>query len=136
MKRFFYLVVLMALGSSAQAGNSFSFVVAGHRITIEAPRDCNSPSCVSVSIPGIYPSRGERDRYDENDDASDAAAPAKPPAAAPQSAVQQQVGSAPIVQPASKPAVAPVASRTAASGPAGCFRSAGNRTTAPTNSAR
>ena len=76
MKRFFYLVVLMALSSSAQAGNSFSFVVAGHRITIEAPGDCNSPSCVSVSIPGIYPSRGERDRYDENDEASDAAAPA------------------------------------------------------------
>jgi uncharacterized protein (DUF2147 family) len=63
-----------------------------------------------VSIPGIYPSRGERDRYDENDEASDAAAPAKPPAAAPQSAVQQQVGSAPVVQPASKPAVEPVAS--------------------------
>ena len=110
MKRFFYLVVLMALSSSAQAGNSFSFVVAGHRITIEAPRDCNSPSCVSVSIPGIYPSRGERDRYDENDEASDAAVPAKPPVAAAQSAVQQQVGSAPVVQPASKPAVEPVAS--------------------------
>src|ERR1700691_4202734 len=110
MKRFFYLVVLMALSSSAQAGNSFSFVVAGHRITIEAPGDCNSPSCVSVSIPGIYPSRGERDRYDENDEASDAAVPAKPPVAAAQSAVQQQVGSAPVVQPASKPAVEPVAS--------------------------
>src|ERR1700722_7818709 len=110
MKRFLYLVVLRALSSSADAGNSFSCVVAGHRVTIEAPRDCNSPSCVSVSIPGIYPSRGERDRYDENDEASDAAAPAKPPAAAPQSAVQQQVGAAPAGQPASKPAVEPVAS--------------------------
>jgi hypothetical protein len=110
MKRFFYLVVLMALSSSAQAGNSFSFVVAGHRITIEAPQGCNSSSCVSVSIPGIFASRGERDRYDDADDAADAAAPAKPPAAAPQSAVQQQVGSAAVVQPASKPAVEPVAS--------------------------
>jgi len=108
MKRFLYPVVLMALSSSAQAGNSFSFVVAGHRIAIEAPRDCNSPSCVSVSIPGIYETRGGRDRDDDIDDtsdASDAAAPAKPSAGA-----QQQVSTPPIVQPASKPAVEPVAS--------------------------
>ena len=105
MKRFFYLVVLMALSSSAHAGSSFSFVVGGHRIRIEAPRDCNSPSCVSVSIPGIYETRGGRDRYDDIDDASDAAAPAKPPAV-----TQQQVSTPPIVQPASKPAVEPVAS--------------------------
>ena len=57
MKRFLCLAVLMALSSSAQAGDSFSFVVAGHR----APRDCNSPSCVSVSIPGIYETGGGRD---------------------------------------------------------------------------
>jgi Uncharacterized protein conserved in bacteria (DUF2147) len=105
MKRFLYAVVLMALTSSAQAGNSFSFVVAGHRVAIEAPRDCNSPSCVSVSIPGIYETGGGRDRYDDEDDASDAAAPAKPPAMA-----QQPVVSPATVQPASKPAVQPVAS--------------------------
>ena len=105
MKRFFYLAVLMALSSSAQAGNSFSFVVAGHRIYIEAPRGCDSPSCVSVSIPRFYETHGGRDRYDDIDDTSDAAAPAKPPAT-----VQQQVASPPIVQPASKPAVEPVAS--------------------------
>jgi hypothetical protein len=102
MKRFFYLVVLMVLSSSAQAGNSVSFVVAGHRVTIEAPRDCNSPSCVSVSIPGIYQTHGGRDRYDDDDDASDAAVPVKPPAAQ-----QQQVSS--IIQPASKPATEPTA---------------------------
>src|ERR1700693_1650807 len=71
MKRFRYLVVLMALSSSAHAGNSFSFVVAGHRVIIEAPRDCNSPSCVSVSIPGIYEARGVRDGDDDTDDSSD-----------------------------------------------------------------
>jgi uncharacterized protein (DUF2147 family) len=103
MKRSFYLVVLMALGSSAQAGNSVSFVVAGHRVTIEAPRDCNSPSCVSVSIPGVYETHGGRDRSDDNDDVSDAAVPVKPPAAQ-----QPQVSS--IMQPASKPATEPTAS--------------------------
>jgi len=108
MKRFLYLVVLMAFSSSAHAGNSFSFVVAGHRVIIEAPRDCSSPSCVSVSIPGIYETGGGRDRDDDLDDtsdASDAAAPAKPAAVA-----QQQVSTPPIVQPARKPAVEPVAS--------------------------
>ena len=106
MKRFLYLVVLITLSSSAHAGNSFSLVVAGHRVFIEAPRDCHSASCVSVSVPGIYEARGRRDRDDDdNDGTSDSAAPVKPPAAA-----QQQVASPAIVQPASKPVVQPVAS--------------------------
>ena len=105
MHRFFYLIALMALSSSAYAGNSLSFTVAGHRITVEAPRDCDSPSCVSVSIPGIYATRGRRDRDDDTGDAADVAAPGKPPAA-----VQQQAASTPVVQPASKPAVEPVVS--------------------------
>jgi Uncharacterized protein conserved in bacteria (DUF2147) len=105
MKRFLYLVVLITLSSSAHAGNSFSFVVAGHRIFIEAPRDCHSAACASISIPRIYQLRGGRDRDDDNDDTSDAAAPVKPPAAD-----QQQVVSPAIVEPASKPVVKPVAS--------------------------
>ena len=72
MKRFFYFVVLMLLSSSAQAGNSFSFVVGGHRIRIDAPRSCRSPSCVSVSIPGIYQTHRARER-DDIDAASSAA---------------------------------------------------------------
>lgn len=67
MKRICFLAVLMALSSSAHAGNSFSFVVGGHRIRIEAPRHCHSPSCISVSIPGIHQARRESDRLEEND---------------------------------------------------------------------
>ena len=126
MKRFLYLVVLMAFSSSAHAGNSFSFVVAGHRVIIEAPRDCNSPSCVSVSIPGIYEARGGRDGDDDTDDASDVAAPAKPAAVA-----QQQVSTPPIVQPASKPAVEPVASAPAPSAVAQVAASATPAVAAP-----
>ena len=62
MNRFYCLLALMLLSSPAHAGKSFSFVVAGHRIHIEAPRHCHSASCVSVSIPGIYQSRRSRDR--------------------------------------------------------------------------
>lgn len=79
MKRLCFLAVLMLLSSSAYAGNSFSFVVGGHRIRIEAPRHCHSPSCISVSIPGIYQARRGRDRFDEDD--RDVADPVKAPAA-------------------------------------------------------
>jgi uncharacterized protein (DUF2147 family) len=81
MKRCCYLLTLMLLSSSAYAGESFSFVVAGHRIHLEAPRGCNSTSCVSVSIPGIYQTRRRRER---EDDAVPQAAPANPPAPAPE----------------------------------------------------
>jgi len=81
MKRSFYLLVLMALSSSAHASEAFSFVVGGHRIRIEAPRHCRSASCVSVSIPGIYETRRNRDRDDDGD--SDAPARAPAPAAEP-----------------------------------------------------
>jgi len=73
--RFFYVIVLMVLSSSAYAGHSFSFVVGRHRVRVEAPRHCHSPSCLSVSIPEI---RETLDRYDNTETASAAAVPAKP----------------------------------------------------------
>jgi uncharacterized protein (DUF2147 family) len=90
----------MALSSSAQAGDSYSFVVAGHRIHIEAPRHCRSASCVSVSIPGIYRSNRWRDR---DDDVAASPPPANPPAPA-------AAPVAPAAAPASPPPVQPVAS--------------------------
>ena len=98
--RFFYLIVLMVLSSSAYAGHSFSFVVGRHRVRIEAPRHCHSPSCLSVSIPEI---RETLDRYDN--EAAPAAVAAKPLAAAPQA-----VSVRPSVPPAIKPSIEPVAS--------------------------
>jgi Uncharacterized protein conserved in bacteria (DUF2147) len=88
MKRFCAVAVLMLLGSPAHAGESFSFVIGGHHIHIEASRHCNSTSCVSVSIPGIYEKRARFYRYD--DDAPNAPPPAPvaasvaPPASTPQ----------------------------------------------------
>src|SRR6266852_5632823 len=100
--QFFYLVVLMVLSSSAYAGHSFSFVVARHRIRIEAPRHCHSPSCISVST-GIHETR--RGRHDDIDAAPAAAVPAKPLAPAPEA-----VSLRPTVPPALKPSIEPVAS--------------------------
>ena len=69
----------MVLSSSAYAGQSLSFVVGRHRVRIEAPRYCHSPSCLSVSIPEI---RETLDRYDNA--GAPAAVAAKPLAPAPQ----------------------------------------------------
>ena len=99
--RFFYVIVLMVLSSSAYAGHTFSFVVGRHRVRIEAPRHCDSPSCFSVSIPEI---RETLDRYD-NTEAARAAVAEKPLAPAPQS-----VSPRPGVPPAVKPSIEPVAS--------------------------
>jgi uncharacterized protein (DUF2147 family) len=98
MKRLCYLVALMAISSSAYASESYSFVVGGHRINIAASRYCSSPSCVSVSIPGIYQTRRKRDRYIDAD--ATPSKPAKPAAPAP---APQQISAPPAAAPASKP---------------------------------
>jgi uncharacterized protein (DUF2147 family) len=94
MKRLLTCAVLTLFSPSAYAGNSFSFVIGGHRIHIEASSHCDSPSCVSVSIPGIYQAHG-RDR--SHDDTPQVVAP---PAPAP----------VPVTQPAAvRPAAPPPA---------------------------
>jgi Uncharacterized protein conserved in bacteria (DUF2147) len=117
MKRFGYLAMLMVLSSSAYAGNSYSFVIRGHRISIDAPRHCRSLSCVSV-----HETRRGRDRYDDLDGAPDAAsakplaaAPAQaqvsPPAQAPAQPLTRapvQLAASPSIPPASKPSIQPV----------------------------
>jgi hypothetical protein len=98
MRWFGYFAVLMVLSSSAQAGSSLSFVVGGHRVSIEAPRNCRSTSCVSVTIPGLYETRRGRERNDDMDNAATAAAKPLDPAPV----------SLPVVPPANKVSVAPV----------------------------
>ena len=111
MKRFCAVAVLMLLVSPAHAGESFSFVIGGHHIHIEASRHCNSTSCVSVSIPGIYEKRARF--YRDDDDAPNTPPPAPvaasvaPPANTPQAApVACAPAAVPPPQPA-PPAIAP-----------------------------
>lgn len=99
MKRLCALMVLTVITSSAQAG-TVSFSVGGHRIRIEAPRDCRSSSCASISIPGVYESRRQRDGDTRNVVTSPPPAQVAPSPAPAPAPVQQ---SAP---PAPKPVVA------------------------------
>jgi len=96
-----YLLILIVISSPACAGDSFSFSVGGHRVHIEAPNNCRSSSCVSVSIPGIYEHR--RRDWDDGGDIMTAAVPEKPAVVAAQPAPIR-----PAVAPPAKPAAAPV----------------------------
>src|SRR3954463_3366673 len=63
MKRLLTIVAMLLASSAARAGDSYSFEIGGRTVHIEAPSNCDSPSCVSVSIPGVYesgPKRGKR----------------------------------------------------------------------------
>ena len=53
MKKLFVLAALLMATTSAQAGNSISFQIEGHKIRIEAPKNCDSLSCIRISAPSI-----------------------------------------------------------------------------------
>ncbi len=91
MKKLFILAALLMATTSAQADNSISFQIEGHKIRIEAPRNCDSLSCIRISAPGIsgssisgsslgnfkgFKSKGSSDDTDVAEPAPTAAAPA------------------------------------------------------------
>jgi uncharacterized protein (DUF2147 family) len=116
MKRLIIAAALLLSVSAAQAGENYSFDIGGRTVRIHAPRGCDSPSCISISIPGVYDS-GRKDFNDDDSDVRDApqeTAPvarapvaARPPAALVTAApVQQAVTPAPAAAPATAPAPA------------------------------
>ena len=97
MKRLCSLMVLLLMASSAHA-DSISFSVGGHRIRVDAPRNCRSASCASITIPGVYESRRKRFGDDEDRDVVAAPPPSPPqpaPVVQPPPPVQQAPPSAP-----------------------------------------
>jgi uncharacterized protein (DUF2147 family) len=110
MKRLYILAALMMGTKAAHAGNSISFEIEGHKIHIEAPRNCDSLSCIKVSAPGLSGSgfnlKGLKS-LGNDDDVADNNAPASNSAPAPQPA-------APAASTVPAPAPAVVASTTPA----------------------
>lgn len=104
---------LLLSSTLAHAGDSYSFDVGGRSVTIHAPRGCDSPSCISVSIPGVFhygPKRGARIEVERDDgDMETAAAPVViPPPPQPQTQAR----------PAAAPAAQSAAPKTAETAPA------------------
>src|SRR5271155_1692856 len=91
MKNLYVLAALMMATTAAHAGNSISFEIEGHKIHIEAAKNCDSLSCIKVSAPGLSGSgfggfKGFKgfNNDDDNDVASnDAPVSNSPPAPAP-----------------------------------------------------
>jgi uncharacterized protein (DUF2147 family) len=88
MKKLFIAAALLMATTAAHAGNSISFEVNGHRIHIEAPKNCDQLSCIKVSAPDLsgFDFKGFKSKHldDEDDVATRTDAPATAPAPAAQ----------------------------------------------------
>ena len=129
MKKFYLAAALLLATTSAHAGgNSVSFQIEGHRIRIEAPRNCNSLDCIKISAPSLSDSsfggfkgfkskNDDDDVADHSDPAPSIAAPAPvAPVAAPAASVAPSATTtvatavpAPVTTDVVQPAPAPVA---------------------------
>ena len=79
MKKLYIVAALLMATGSAHAGNGISFEIEGQRIRIEAPRNCDSLSCIKISAPGFKGFKSKS--FDDDDDV--ASTPAKPAAPTP-----------------------------------------------------
>jgi uncharacterized protein (DUF2147 family) len=68
MKRFAAIAAILLATTAAQAADTYSFDIGGQTVTIDAPKDCSSADCVSVSIPGVFEYNTKRVRRDRDRD--------------------------------------------------------------------
>jgi uncharacterized protein (DUF2147 family) len=82
MNKLAIAAALLLTASTAQAGENYSFEIGGRTVRIHVPRGCDSPSCISISIPGVYASE-RRDFDNGNSDIRNSAVRKAPQAPAP-----------------------------------------------------
>jgi hypothetical protein len=81
MKKLYVLAALLMVNTAAHAGNSTSFEIGGHKIHVEAPKNCDSLSCLKVSAPGLSSSDfGFKDLKSKRFDDDNVAQRTDPPA--------------------------------------------------------
>ena len=96
MKKICLLAALLMASTAAHAGDSIAFQIGGHKIRIEAPKNCDKLSCLQISAPSLSGSdllKGLKSSRDDDDVASRADPPAQKAAAAP---VEQAAASKPV----------------------------------------
>jgi uncharacterized protein (DUF2147 family) len=115
VKKLLALAAVLIVTSTAQAGDSFSFQINGQSIHIDAPRDCTSASCISVSIPGVFEHNPKRKRKAATPDtevrATPPADPEQQPAASAKAAPAAPVVASPAPVATPVPALAPQTSQ-------------------------
>jgi uncharacterized protein (DUF2147 family) len=111
VKKLLVLAATLMVASSAHAGNSVSFEINGHKVRIEAPRNCDQLSCIQISAAGLsgsgfdFKGFGSK-RFDDDDDVAPAkSAPAPVQAAAPPAG--PAATAAPVAAPATVATAAP-----------------------------
>jgi uncharacterized protein (DUF2147 family) len=114
MKKLYVLAALMMATTAAHAGNSVSFEIEGHKIHIEAPKNCDSLSCIKISAPGLSGSnfggfKGFKGFGNDDDDVASNDTPAPAPAVPVTQAVATPQPAAPAVSNLPAPAPAAVA---------------------------
>lgn len=121
MKKLLVLAAVLMASSAAHAGDSFSFDIGGRTVHIDAPKGCDSPSCVSISIPGVYESkRNKRPRQDQDQDSSNSQPTPTPQASTPPATNAPVATNSPVTNAPSgnvaPPPPAPTDTNTASSG--------------------
>jgi uncharacterized protein (DUF2147 family) len=111
MKKLFVIAALLMATTSAHAGNSISFEIGGRKVHIEAPKDCNTLSCLKVSAPGLSAADFKGFKSKRFDDGDDVVADRADPA--PQTAAPSPAAPAAAPQPAAPVASAPAPAPTA-----------------------
>ncbi len=117
MTRFAAIAAILLATTAAHASDTYSFDIGGQTVTIDAPKDCSSADCVSVSIPGVFEYNTKRVRRDrDNRESAPAPSPREERVRPSQpSATAQPTQPAPATAPT---ASAPAAPSTTANAPA------------------
>jgi uncharacterized protein (DUF2147 family) len=103
MKKLYLLAALLMASTAAHAGNAVSLQIGGHKIRIEAPKNCDKLSCLQISAPGLSGSDLSFKGFKSSRDDDEVAARTDPPA--------QKATAAPVEQaPAPQPPVAAASS--------------------------
>jgi uncharacterized protein (DUF2147 family) len=119
MKKLAIIAALLMTTAHAHAGNSISFEIDGHKVRIEAPKNCGELSCLKITgfdtkgfdIKGFNLKGLKGKRFDDDDDGevkSDPPAP-KPSTAPPGQATTLQPPASAAATATATPAPAPVA---------------------------
>ena len=112
MKKLIVLAALFMATTSAHAGNGISFEIEGQKIRIEAPRNCDSLSCIKISAPGF---KGLKSNHSDDDD--DAVSSPPPAKSAPAPAPVQAAAPRPVAPVATNAAPAPAQTNVATAAP-------------------
>ncbi len=80
MKKLYVLAALLMASTAAHAGNSISLEIGGHKIRIEAPKNCDSVSCIQISAPSLSGSGLSFKNLKSTRDDDDVGSRADPPA--------------------------------------------------------